>query len=90
MGVRVPTETCSWDRSTSADLSYYAAVVYGPCMMSVLLCQAGPDKQRQTNTDRQRETEGEAKKRKRNHRKNKTHRAENTDSSWKNTMPRLN
>lgn len=31
------TEKCSWDASTSAVLTYYAGVVYDPCMMSVLL-----------------------------------------------------
>lgn len=37
VGGEAETETCSWDPSTSAVLTYYAAVVYDPCMMSVLL-----------------------------------------------------
>lgn len=31
------TEKCSWGASTSAVLTYYAGVVYDPCMRSVLL-----------------------------------------------------
>lgn len=70
--MRLRLRTCSWDPSISAVLTYYAAVVYGPCMMSVLLGHAERDNHRQRQIQRERERKSLA--------KEKNHKAKNKEN----------
>lgn len=73
--MRLRLRTCSWDPSISAVLTYYAAVVYGPCMMSVLLGHAERDNHRQRQIQRERESLA----------KEKNHKAKNKENGERST-----
>lgn len=73
--MRLRLRTCSWDPSISAVLTYYAAVVYGPCMMSVLLGHAERDNHRQRPIQRERESLA----------KEKNHKAKNKENGERST-----